>query len=283
MFKKASSLYWIFLFFLVTINVKGQVNIGRDSSSSSANNLKLTGFIPGEYTYMNVDILGNIYLISSGNRLIKLNNNRDSVAVFNEVKKYGNPSYIDVSNPLKILVYYKNFSTIVALDRFLTFRNSINLRNKNIFSVNAVATSYDNNFWVFDEQDYKIKKLNEQGELLLESSDIRQLVDEAPVPSKIIDCDNQLFLYDEKIGFYLFDYYGTFRNNIPFKGWQNVAASKNYIYGFLENELLSYQINSLQLKKYRFSESASNFISIKAINGKLYILTKGELQIYDIN
>jgi hypothetical protein len=120
MFKKASSLYWIFLFFLVTINVKGQVNIGRDSSSSSANNLKLTGFIPGEYTYMNVDILGNIYLISSGNRLIKLNNNRDSVAVFNEVKKYGNPSYIDVSNPLKILVYYKNKTIYFEKNSFLS-------------------------------------------------------------------------------------------------------------------------------------------------------------------
>ena len=282
MFKKASIVYCIFLFFLVTIKVNGQVNIGTDSSSSSASMLKIAGFIPGEYTYMNVDVLGNIYLITSGNRLIKLNSNRDSVAVFNDVKKYGNPSYIDVSNPLKILVYYKSFSTIVALDRFLTFRNNINLRNKNIFSVNAVATSYDNNFWVFDEQDYKIKKINEQGELLLESSDIRQLTDEAPVPTTIIDCDNQLYIYDEHKGLYLFDYYGAFKNRIPFKGWQNVAVSNNIIYGFIGNELLSYQINSLQLKKYTFSESAANFISIKAINGKLYMLKKGELEIYDI-
>jgi hypothetical protein len=282
MFAKTSFGCVLILILMTTVKVNGQANAGTDSSATSSSTLKLNSFIPGDYTYMNVDVLGNIYLITSGNRLLKLNNKRDSVGVFNDVKKYGNPSYIDVSNPMKILVYYKNFSTIVALDRFLVFRNNINLRNKNIFSVNAVATSYDNNFWIFDEQDYKIKKINEQGELLLESSDVRQLTDQAPIPTTIIDCDNQLYVYDINKGFYLFDYYGAFKNSIPFKDWQNVSVSKNIIYGFIGNELLTYQINSLQLKKYSFPETVSDFISIKAINGKLYILKKGELQIYDI-
>lgn len=276
---KSSVIFILILNLMMSVKTNGQAISDKDSS---ANALTLSAFIPGEYTYMNVDVLGNIYLVTKGNRLLKLNSKRDSVGVFNDVKKYGNPSYIDVSNPLKILVYYKNFSTIVALDRFLVFRNTINLRNKNIFSVNAVATSYDNNFWLFDEQDYKIKKINEQGETLLESSDVRQLTEEAPVPSVIIDCDNQLFVYDAGKGFYLFDYYGAFKNSLPFKNWQNIAVSKNIIYGFIGNELLTYQINSLQLKKYSFPESVSDFISIKAINGKLYVLKKRELQIYDI-
>jgi hypothetical protein len=282
MFAKTSFTFTLIMILMAAVKVNGQVNAGADSSVTSSSTLKLNSFIPGDYTYMNVDVLGNIYLITSGNRLLKLNNKRDSVGVFNDVKKYGNPSYIDVSNPLKILVYYKNFSTIVALDRFMVFRNNINLRNKNIFSVNAVATSYDNNFWIFDEQDYKIKKINEQGELLLESSDVRQLTEQAPIPTTIIDCDNQLFVYDINKGFFLFDYYGAFKNSIPFKDWQNVSVSKDIIYGFIGNELLTYQINSLQLKKYSFPESVSDFISIKAINGKLYILKKGELRIYDI-
>jgi hypothetical protein len=35
---------------------------------------------------------------------------------FNNVKKFGKISTIDVSNPLKVLLYYKDFSTIVVLD-----------------------------------------------------------------------------------------------------------------------------------------------------------------------
>jgi hypothetical protein len=257
-----------------------QKNANTDSSLIPLNRLRLIGTIPGDYSYMNADVLDNIYLITTGNRLIKLNNKRDSVAVFNEVKKFGNPSYIDVSNPLKILVYYKNYSTILALDRFLIQRNHINLRNKNIFSVNTVATSYDNNFWIFDEQDYKIKKINDQGDVLLESSDIRLLTNESPVPSSIIDCDNQLYVYDENNGFYLFDYYGTYKNKIPFTDWKHVSVSNNILYGFHHNTLVTCQVKKLDQKTYTLPKTVSDFINIKSINGKLYILKKSGLEIY---
>ncbi|MBU3714199.1 MAG: hypothetical protein FGM46_04545 [Ferruginibacter sp.] len=257
-----------------------QKNANTDSSSIPLNRLRLIGTIPGDYSYMNADVLDNIYLITTGNRLIKLNNKRDSVAVFNEVKKFGNPSYIDVSNPLKILVYYKNYSTILALDRFLIQRNNINLRNKNIFSVNTVATSYDNNFWIFDEQDYKIKKINDQGDALLESSDIRLLTNEGPAPSCIIDCDNQLYVYDENNGFYLFDYYGTYKNKIAFTDWKHVSVSNNILYGFLNNTLVTCQVKKLDQKTYTLPNTVADFINIKSINGKLYILKKSGLEIY---
>ena len=73
------------------------------------------------------------------------------VAVFNNVKKFGKLSTIDVSIRLRYLLYYKDFSTIVVLDRLLAIRNTIDLRKQNIFQVNAIAQSYDNNIWLFDE------------------------------------------------------------------------------------------------------------------------------------
>ena len=229
---------------------------------------------------MNVDILDNIYLITTGNQLKKLNSKGDSVAIFNDVKKYGNPSYIDVSNPLKILVYYKNFSTVVILDRLLVFRNSINLRKQNIFSVQAVATSYDNNIWLFDEQDFRIKKIDEEGKIIQESTDMRLLIDTVPSPSQIIDHDNKVYLYDEKRGFYIFDYYGALKNNLPFTGWQNTAISRNMIYGFSGNNFYSYELQSLNLKKYKLPSFSCNYETIKAMNGKLYLLKKEGIEIY---
>ena len=99
--------------------------------------------IKGDFTYLNVDNLDNIYLITKTNQLKKLNANGDSVAVFNDVKKYGNPDYVDVTNPLKSLLYYKNYSTVVVLDRLLTQRNTINLRKQNIYVENILLTQID--------------------------------------------------------------------------------------------------------------------------------------------
>ena len=257
---------------------------GKPASSSPGSDSAFTfeRSIPGNYIYLNVDILDNIYLINSGNQLKKLDSNGDSVAVFNNVKKFGNPSLIDVNNPLKILLYYKNYATVVVLDRLLTQRNSINFRKQSIFSVQAIATSYDNNIWVFDEQDFKLKKIDEAGALLLESADMRQLVDTVPSPQTIIDSDNLVYLYDEKKGFYIFDYYGALRNTIPFLNWTDIAISRNKVMGFSDNKLYSYELKSLNLKTYTLPSFFKDYDAIKAVNGKVYLLKKDAVEIYSV-
>ncbi|MEO6489044.1 MAG: hypothetical protein ABIO04_03810 [Ferruginibacter sp.] len=239
--------------------------------------------IPGNFVYMNVDMLDNLYLITAGNQLKKIDNNGDSVAVFNDVKKFGNPSYIDVNNPLKILVYYKSYSSVVVLDRLLTQRNTINFRRQNIFSVKAIATSYDNNIWIFDEQDLKLKKISEDGSVLLESTDMRQLVNPVPSPQMILDAGDLVYLYDEKMGFYIFDHYGALKNNLPFLNWTDIAISGNKIAGFNENKLYTYELRSLNLKTYTLPDFFKDYLAIKAVNGKVYLLKENGVDIYSIH
>lgn len=276
---KIKFLHIIFLSLLLCNRNYAQTN---PVASKSNADFTFERFIPGNYIYLNVDVLDNIYLITAGNQLKKLNNKGDSLAVFNDVKKYGNPSYIDVSNPLKILVYYKNFSTVVILDRLLAMRTTINLRKLNIFSVKAIATSYDNNIWLYDEQDNKLKKMDDDGKLLQESTDLRLLVDSVPSPSQIIDSDNLVYLYDEKKGFYIFDYYGALKNNMPFLNWQNAAIARKKMYGFSGNILFSYELNTLNLKKYELPDFFKNYQAIKALNGKVYLLKEEGIEIYSV-
>src|SRR5204863_7479168 len=113
----------------------------------------------------------------------------DSVAIFNDVKKFVQASLIDVSNPLKVLLYYRDFATIVVLDRLLNVRNTIDLRKQNILQARAIGQSYDNKIWIYDEVENKLKKIDEEGRLLLQTPDFRQLFDQAPSPQKIFDQD----------------------------------------------------------------------------------------------
>lgn len=238
--------------------------------------------IKGSFTYFNVDNLDNIYFITDNNQLKKITSRGDSVAVFNDVKKYGNPSYIDVTNPLKALLYYKNYSTIITLDRFLTVRNNINLRRHNIFYVNNVTLSYDNYIWLFDEEDFRLKKIDEEGKLLLSTVDWRMLFDSVPSPVTIVDKTNFVYLYDPEKGFYIFDYYGGFKNRLTFLNWTNVEVTGNTVYGFSNNTLHSYELKSLQLKEYVLPEFFGKFISIKAMNGKVYLLNDNGIDVYQI-
>ena len=198
-------LYILALAYCIGLSSCAQAKPLQDSvkplvTSTANDSFKLERIIPGIFNFMDVDVLNNLYLVTAGNQLKKINSNGDSLAVFNDVKKYGNPSLIDVTNPLKVLLYYKNYATVVILDRLLSQRNSINFRQQNIFRVKAIATSYDNNIWLFDEQAMKLKKINEEGAVLQESTDWRQLMNEVPSPEIIIDHNKFVYLYDPQNG-----------------------------------------------------------------------------------
>jgi len=238
--------------------------------------------IKGEFTWFNVDNLNNVYVLTNTNQLKKIDEKGDSVAVFNDVKRYGNPSSIDVTNPFKLLLYYKNFSTVVMIDRLLTVRNTINFRNQNIFSVRAIATSYDNNIWLFDEQDYKLKKIDETGKSLQETTDWRSLFDTVPSPTRLIDRDNFVYVYDPEKGFYVFDYYSGFKKQLPFLNWTDVEVSGKNIYGFNNKALYSYELNSFIIKEYKLPPFFGDYLGIKAMNGKVYVNKGDRIDIYQV-
>lgn len=268
------------VFLLITLhNGNAQVKDSIPVSNLTFTHIKT---IAGSFVYQDVDALGNMYLVTSGNRLVKLNANGDSAGVFNEVRRYGNPTYIDVSNPLRPIVYYRNFSTIVVLDRFLSARNTIELRKQQIFNVKVAANSYDNQVWIFDEQDFKLKKIGDDGRLLQESADLRLVLDVLPSPELIIDRENLVYMYDPEKGFYIFDYYGAWKNVVPLKNWLYPAIIGNMIYGFSGNNLLVYDMKTYNQKTYELPAFISGYQSIRVMNGKLYMLKQGSVDIYSI-
>jgi len=231
-----------------------------------------------------IDNLGNLFIINANNQIKKRNANGDSVGVFNDVRKFGKVFSIDASNPLKVLVYYKDFGTIVVLDRFLNIRNTIDLRQTGILQVSAIAQSYDNNIWLFDELDNKIKKLDELGKLLSASVDFRMLFDETPSPQLIYDRDGLLYVYDIKKGLLIFDYYGGLKNNIALPGINDLQVQdKKIITGRDSTSIIHYQPAQLKLNHYKFDLNAADLKKLRLSNNTAYVLNnKKQLQIYRI-
>ena len=127
-------------------------------------------------------------------------------------------------------MYYKDFSTIVILDRLLNTRAILDLRKLNLYQVKAISQSYDNNIWIFDELESKLKRISEDGKLLDQSTDFRMLFDSVPSPQFIIDQNKQLYLYDSLKGVYIFDYYGAFKSRVPLRGWLNFSVINDIIF-----------------------------------------------------
>jgi hypothetical protein len=245
--------------------------------------LRYSHLIPGEFSYFTVDNLDNLYLVNTTGQLKKLNARGDSAGVFNDVKRYGKLHSIDVTNPLKLLLYYQSFGTVVVLDRFLNVRNVINLRKQNMFNVKTIGTAYDNNIWVYDEADAKLKKVDDNGGVLAATVDFRMLFDTLPAPSQLLDREGFVTLYDSSRGFLQMDYYGALKSKLPFTGWRHIEVIGTKLYGFGEQVLYQYQTGSMQLKSYALPASFMDALQIKAGTGKVYQLQKNGLRIYTVN
>ncbi|MFZ9386473.1 MAG: hypothetical protein ACO25B_01205 [Chitinophagaceae bacterium] len=259
-------LRFIFIF-LWLITLRGQAQ--TDTS------FRLLRVVTGDITGFTVDNLDNLYLLNSRNQVKKFNSNGDSVAVFNDIRKYGQATLIDVSNPLKVLLYYRDFATVVMLDRFLNAVNTVDLRKAGVLQARTVGQSYDNKIWVYDEFEAKLKKIDEDGKLLLETADFRMILGQAITPVKISDENKYVYLYDPARGVYVFDYYGALKNGILIQQWQNFKVSGKYIFGSKEDTLNRYEISSFRVDDWKLPEPIRQGRSFNFSSSRLYALKPG--------
>ncbi|HRG23266.1 MAG TPA: hypothetical protein PLL23_02705 [Chitinophagaceae bacterium] len=241
-------------------------------SAQTDTSFRLLRILKGDIVHFTIDNLDNIYVLNNQNQVKKYNANGDSVAIFNDIRKYGRASLIDVSNPLKVLLYYRDFATVVMLDRFLNPVNTVDLRKENIFQAKTIAQSYDNKIWVYDEVENKLKKIGEEGKLIQETPDFRLLLDQSVNPVKIADENQYVYLYDSTKGVYVFDYFGSLKNVIQIHGWKNLKVNGNYIFGSRRDTLYRYEISSFLYDEWILPAELRSATVFNFSNSRLYAL-----------
>jgi hypothetical protein len=231
-------------------------------------------WISGNFIQFEIDELNQIYLLEASGRLIQYNEKGDSMSVYNDIKRFGVPNRIDVANPLRPLLFFPTYETMVVLDRLLTYRGSVNFRKLQQVQVSVAINAYDGNFWIYDEQDFKIKKINVEGIVQTESADLRLQLQEAPHPTYMFESDQRLVLYDIQNGFYLFDFYGGFIKHLPYKNWSMVQANRKEIGGIsIEKEWCSIPWNTPVPNCHPIKLNLSDVLSYRRINQQEFVLT----------
>lgn len=266
--KKSSAikyqLYWLLLLLLPQL-----------ATAQSDSSFRLLRVMQGDYIAFTTDNLDNLYVLTSRNQVKKYNSNGDSVGVYNDVRKFGQATLIDVSNPLKVLLYYRDFATVVMLDRFLNVVNSIDLRKQGVLQARAIGQSYDNKIWVYDELEAKLKKLDEDGKLLQETADFRILLSEPLSPVKIADENKYVYLYDPARSVYVFDYFGALKNAILIRDWENFRVSGKYIFGSKGDTLYRYSIANFNYDEWPMPAPVKGSSSFSFSATRVYALQPG--------
>jgi len=273
---------YIFLLMLAFVGpARAQQAAGAAGPDTASSLFRLTRTIGSDSLVdFTIDNLGNIYVLNRDNQLKKLSPQGDSLGVFNDVRRYGKIASIDVTNPLKILVYYQEFTTIIELDRFLNIVNTIDLRKLNILQAKAVGLAYDNNVWVYDELDAVLKRVADDGSLVDKTSDFRQLFDSVPDPAIIRDQGGYVYLYDPARGVYIFDHYGTLKTHLDLRGWRDFDVIDKNLLGRDDRQFYRYQPGTLNMQEEPIPAAYAGAIHIRITPGVIYVLKRTGLEIY---
>ncbi len=198
---------------------------------AQSDTFRLALSLPVEARFATADNLGNIYLIDTQNALEKYNPDGRLLSRYSN-NRLGGATSIDVANPLKILVWYADFRTVVFLDRNMTALGELYLMEAGIPELRTIAAAADGNLWLYDEIAFQLKKITPAGSLLFESQALNQLATVGAHPSRtdssaenrrigfatIRDDGEKVLASDPAAGIFWFDSYGQLQQILPWTG-----------------------------------------------------------------
>lgn len=227
-----------------------------------------------------VDQIENIYILDNANKLTKYNSSLKPQFSYAD-NTLGKITTVDVSDPLKITIYKKDFGLLIKLDNTLAEIDRINLYEMNFQSVPVVATALDAQTWLYEETRYQLIKINDRGQELLTSVNMVDQGLQNIQPTYIQEKAGKLIIQDPLRGVFLFDNLGQFIQTFPFKNKSNVQFDGTNIIFREEDKIVMYNTRLLEeqsiiLDKKMLSPNLQQVILKKS---KLYYIYSDGLSI----
>jgi hypothetical protein len=188
-----------------------------------------------------IDNLGRIYVVDTKNRIINYKPDLTEQYRFAD-KKSGLISGIDVSNPLRIVIFYDDFNKVKILDNTLSIISELDLSDK-FADISACSVTNDGNLWVYDPVQFKLIKISDKGTKILESSNVNDVGMNGVHISDIHEKNNIVVLTDKDKGFYVFDNLGQYQFHFEARHIRHVHFDGRNVFYYTNTGLKRFAIN----------------------------------------
>ena len=224
--------------------------------------------------FIGFDVIGTIYYL---NQNVFYSKSGKQIFEYKNIDM-GKPSRIDIQNPLKIVLFYENFNTIITLDNQLNELQKINLSDLET-PINAVAIgiSSNNNVWVYNTFDNKIGLFDYLKKTYKSISN--------PIITKLKYYQtnfNNFYFLDEDNNLFECTIFGqmNFLFKTPVFDKILIVNSNEIIYSY-KNELFVFDVNKKIAQRIEIYEKSFENFSYK--NQILTIFTNQKFSNYKIN
>lgn len=217
-----------------------------------------------------IDKLGNFYVYSNY-ELKKYSSEAKLLYIHNQLH-LGKAYSIDVSDPMQIMLFYKDFNQVVFLDKQLNpLGEAIELDNLRLSSVGAVCKSKQSSIWIYDsfENELILYAFNKQTitnryKLSVFEPSIQNI-------SYMLESASNLYLNESNKCIWVFDKFSNNLQQLPIK----TPHAFQVVDGNILFENIYYNVNPEEHKTF------SNIDAIRNSNNTFYILSGKTIEITD--
>jgi len=226
---------------------------------------------------LSTDNLGNAYIIF-GNQLLQFSSTGAPKANYSE-SSLGELRSVDATNPLKLMLFYPDFSRLILLNAQLAVQSTIHLRQLGIQQAVIACNSMYGGYWIFDRQDFQLKKIDLNLQVIYQSGDLLSLTALNVNPNFLVENNGFVYMNDPVQGIFVFDRYGTYFKTIPIKiesGFQIIENELLYTY---EEKLFAIHLKTF-VEREILMPSHGTLKCVRIENQQLYLLTNDSLTFY---
>jgi hypothetical protein len=247
--------------------------------SFAQQNIKLEKSIECKGSFIAADKMGNVYVID-GNSLIRYDSTASETSTYSNVSD-GQFTSVDLTDPMKIMLFCREFGHLRFFDNTLSQKGSdIALSELGYSNATLACVSYASGFWIYDPSSIQLIRFDNSLTQSQFTGNIAQLAGFEINPVFLIENDNLVYLADTSNGILVFDRYGTYLRNLPFKNVKSLQFNGDVLIMFTGKEMDAYNVVS-QSESFLTLTEASNTTACLS-RGKLYVLTGSEMKIYTI-
>jgi hypothetical protein len=218
--------------------------------------------ITAPWQIIEVDVLGNIYLVNN-QLIIKYSPEGNKIASFSNLK-YSSISSADVSDPLRVQLFYANNNRMLYLDNTLSpLAEATDLYYSGLNRCDLICSSVYNGCWVYDAWEHQVIYLDSYLNINYRSVELISMMQSLPDVVYLKEKNGQVYLLDKNNGIYVFDRYASFIRQLPVTGFNSFQITGKQLYYYYQSKLYTYNLDSYESKEIALPQEAVGALAIK--------------------
>ncbi|MDQ8006128.1 MAG: hypothetical protein REI64_15105 [Pedobacter sp.] len=191
------------------------------------------------------DNLDNVYLLSDRDELLKYDA-KGKLRWRYSNNRFGKLQSVDVSDPMRVVLFYADFQQVVVLNNNLNEITSYSFAKDGNLLVSVIASANNNSLWIFDRAQNMLIKLSSNFTEDTRSANLYQLFDVVIDPKKLVASDQYVFLQQKSNGILQFDRFGGFVRELPIDSLSDFNITSNIIAYIKGDKLVNYNPTSFE-------------------------------------